>query len=114
MQQKKVLIFGTRANPLSFFLSRSLNLRLNATNVYSVDTVQTREQLRLISLRDVYNCNELPDLPERTSGILQIVVENQITDVIDMRYRQCSHKTEDEPAMIQGLPADVNLITPIF
>ena len=63
-QPQKVLIYGTRANPLSFFLCRSLNIRLSATNVFSIDTPLTRSQNRLMPIREVFNCSQLPDLED--------------------------------------------------
>ena len=60
-----MLIYGTRANPLSFFLSRSLNRRLTNQNVFSIDTLETREQNRHLPIRDNYRCNELPDLKHK-------------------------------------------------
>lgn len=83
MQPQKVLIFGTRANPLSFFLSRNLNRRLNATNVFCVDTPETRAQNRLMPVREVFTCKELPDL-EDSEALQQVIEENQITDIVDM------------------------------
>ena len=81
-----MLIYGTRANPLSFFLTRSLNLRLTANNVFCVDTKQTKEKVRLIPMRDVYNCIEIPEL-EDPEQLQAIVADNQITDVVDMTNR---------------------------
>ena len=72
MQPQKVLIYGTRANPLSFFLSRRLNLRLHASNVYCLDTTITRGQNRLLPIRDVFGCIELPDLTD-VAAIEQVI-----------------------------------------
>ena len=89
-----MLIFGTRANPLSYFLTRSLNIRLHASNVYCVDTPATREQNRLLPIRDVYGCTQLPDLQDQ--GLLDnIVGENEITDVIDMTNTSCKTLQEE-------------------
>ena len=60
---QKVLIYGTRASPLSLQLSRSLNLRLTAANVFSLDTEITRSKNRLLPMTDKkFQCNELSDM----------------------------------------------------
>ena len=64
MQPQKILIYGTRSSPLSFFLGRRLNIWLGAKNIYCVDTPITRSQNRLLPIRDVFGCNELPDLTD--------------------------------------------------
>ena len=63
-------------------------MRLSANNVFCIDTKITREQSRLIPMRDVFNCTELPVL-EDTAQLEAIVAENQITDVVDMTNRSC-------------------------
>ena len=120
---QRVLIYGTRANPLSFFLSRSLNLRLSANNVFCIDTVQTKDQVRLIPMRDVYSCNELPVL-EDSSQLESIIQENQITDVVDMTNRDCESRLaslssgeesdSEQSSKGLGLPADVRIFAPKF
>ena len=58
-----MLIYGTRASPLSLQLSRSLNLRLTATNVFSLDTEITRTKNRLLPITDKkFQCKELSDM----------------------------------------------------
>ena len=105
------MIYGTRSNPLSFFLTRSLNRTLSGNNVYCIDTNVTKGQNRHESVRDRYSCNELPVLEDQ-AHLEQIVSENKITDVIDMTNTSC--KDEDDHDKIQGLPEDIKLFTPIF
>ena len=58
-----MLIYGTRASPLSLQLSRSLNLRLTAANVFSLDTNITRDKNRLLAITDnKFQCKELSDV----------------------------------------------------
>ena len=115
MQQQKVLIYGTRANPLSFFLTRSLNRRLTAHNVFCVDTMASRKNSRLLPMRDVYNCNELPDLGEGLR-LQDFVEENAITDVIDMTNRSCIHRDPESTSgsNIESLPLGVRVFSPVF
>ena len=74
-------------------------MRLRATNVYSIDTSATRESTRLLPLRDVYNCTELPDLGE-SDALGELIEQHEITDVIDMTNTSCKPKpaegAEDE------------------
>lgn len=90
-------MYGTRANPLSFFLSRNLNLRLTANNVYCVDTVMTQQESRLTPMRDLFTCTELPVM-EDLKQLEEIVAKNEITDVIDMTNRACTSKTAEMEA----------------
>lgn len=103
-----MLIFGPRANPLSYFLSRSLNLRLTGKNVFVVDTPQTREQNRLPEIRSTFGCTELPDLAQ-TDHLEQVVSENEITDIIDLTNTQ----PDDVDASLKT-PESVRLVQPIF
>ena len=114
MQPQKILIYGTRSSPLSFFLSRKLNIWLGAKNIYCVDTPVTRAQNRLLPIRDVFGCNELPDLTD-AAALESIITENQITDVIDMTNTPFI-KAEEEGTVqdLKHLPENVKLFTPIF
>ena len=41
--QKRVLLYGARSNPLSYYLSKRLNVELTSNNVFVADTEQTKE-----------------------------------------------------------------------
>mmetsp|Transcript_22089 Transcript_22089/g.27165 ORF Transcript_22089/g.27165 Transcript_22089/m.27165 type:complete len:86 (-) Transcript_22089:692-949(-) len=72
-------------------------------------------------MRDVYNCNELPAMEDR-AAIDALVAEYQITDVIDMTNRFCTHKTaaqqsddeEGQPSEKLVLPKEVRVFRPKF
>ena len=113
-QAQKVLVYGTRAHPLSFFLTRSLNRRVTANNVFSMDTLETREENRHLPIReDRYNCKELPDLQHK-DHLESVITENEITDVIDMTNTSCKVRTDDDEDEKLEVPKDVRLFTPIF
>lgn len=80
--------------------------------MYCVDTPATRDQNRLLPIRDVYGCTQLPDLDDQ--ALLENVVgENEITDVIDMTNTSCK-TLEDEVAPVTNLQEGVRVFTPIF
>ena len=79
--QKKVLLYGARSNPLSYFLHKQLNIKLNARNVFVADTPESAEQNRMPTDK-TFSCNELSVSHMR--NLITLLEENQITNVIDM------------------------------
>mgnify|MGYP001082842771 FL=1 len=107
-----MLIYGTRANPLSFFLSRSLNVRLSTTNVFCIDTETSRQESRLLTISENnFQCNELQDMTSQ-ADLARVVDQNKITDIIDMTNRDC--REGGELSKIPDLPESVRLFSPIF
>lgn len=106
------MIYGSRAHPLSFLLSRTLNSRLSIANVFCVDSEQSRSQNRLLSISDNnFQCTQLTDMRSR-DDLGRIIDQNQITDVIDMTNTAC--KEEGELDRISDLPESVRIFSPIF
>ena len=56
--QKKVLLYGARSNPLSYFLHKQLNIKLNSRNVFVADTTESKELNRMPTEKS-FSCSEL-------------------------------------------------------
>ena len=68
-----MLIYGARASPLSYFLSRTLNLRCHASNVFVVDSAASRAANKLPATRDKFTCQLLDDVAEGAEVELTVI-----------------------------------------
>lgn len=78
-----MLVYGARSNPLSHFLTRSLNKKVNAQNVFVADSAETGAADRLPTMRQSLNCNEFPTVTNRAM-LKSLIEENGIGGIIDV------------------------------
>ena len=71
--QKKVLLYGARSNPLSYFLHKQLNIKLNARNVFVADTTESKELNRMPTDK-TFSCSELS--VNNTRNLITLLEEN--------------------------------------
>ena len=107
--QKRVLLYGARSNPLSYFLSRQLNILLSSRNVFVADTPQSMQSNRMPSDRK-YSCNET--VVEDKRRLINHVEEHEITNVIDMTNGTLLEEKGDLN-LNEELPR-VNIVSPCF
>ena len=81
LTRKRVLLYGARTNPLSYFLSRRLNIELSSKNVFVADSSQSIVQNRMPTDKN-FSCNEL--MVEDKHRLIDQIEENEITNIIDM------------------------------
>ena len=107
--QKRVLLYGARSNPLSYFLSRKLNILLSSKNVFVADTPESMQLNRMPSDKK-FSCNEIS--VEDKHKLITHVEENEITNVIDMTNGTLL-ENEDDLNLSEELPK-VNIVSPCF
>merc|ERR1712087_116535 len=108
LHNKRVLLYGARSNPLSYFLSRRLNTELTANNVFVADTSQSMEQNRMPADKK-FECNEMVVKDEHS--LIDQIERNDITNIIDMTNGTLLKNKEVQ--LEEQLPR-VNIVTPIF
>ena len=106
--QKRVLLYGARSNPLSYFLTRQLNVLLNARNVFIADTSETMGQNRMPSDRK-FSCNEL--IVDDQHKLINQIEQHQISNVIDLTNGTL---LEDRRVKLEKQLPKVNIFTPVF
>ena len=107
--QKRVLLYGARSNPLSYFLTRQLNVLLSPGNVFVADTPQSLQSNRLPTDRK-FSCNEM--VVDDKRRLINHVEENEITNVIDMTNGTLLEEERDLN-LNEELPR-VNIVSPCF
>ena len=84
VSKQKVLLYGARSNPLSYFLTQQLAKKLPAGNVLIIDTEQSKEENRMAVGRECFpGCKELPLLVNKEHLVSQ-TSDNGVSDIIDM------------------------------
>ena len=107
--QKKVLLYGARSNPLSYFLHKQLNIKLSARNVFVADTPESKELNRMPTDRK-FSCSELS--VNHMRNLITLLEENQITNVIDMTNGQLL--TDNQEVDVANELPSVNFLSPNF